>query len=280
MTTEMSDTFSMALRDLLVAQVQGSADPQRLRLRRSSRWTVRAGAALIIAAGGGGIAYATGVFTTTPPGGPLVTNLAQPVTVTGNGTQTVQLGPIPHGTNAIAISFTCLTAGNFTFANGAGVDCAATDVAGMEANPSTDTLPITLGEDSTTITAAAGSRWRLTATYATVSTTAWGVNASGQTYGTANQYGTPDLVAVDATNGRTGYAYATQLTSPAPTSPSQAVSENNSPPKTLTVYDSDGKTPIGKFVTRTGPAVTQTTTAAVPPTSMAAGPETAATPNQ
>jgi hypothetical protein len=27
-----------------------------------------------------------------------------------------------------------------------------------------------------------------------------------------------------------------------------AVAENNAPPRTLTVYESDGKTPIGKFV--------------------------------
>jgi hypothetical protein len=270
MTTDMSETFSIALRDLLVEQVQSSADPQRSRLGMSSRWTIRVGAALIIAVGGGGIAYATGVFTTTPPGGPLVTDLAQPVTVTGTGTQTVQLGTQPHGTNAIAISFTCLTAGDFTFADGSGIDCATADLAGGQANTTTGTMPITPGQDSTTITATPGARWRLTAIYSAVTTTAWGVNASGQTYGTANQHGTPDLVAVDATNGRTGYVYATQLTSPAPTSPSQAVAENNSPPKTLTVYDSDGKTPIGKFVARTGPAAAQTTTtAATPPTTNA-----------
>ena len=266
---EMSEAFSMALHDLLVEQVQSSTEPRRLRLRRSSRWTVRVGAALIIAVGGGGIAYATGVFTTSPPGGPLITDLAQPVTVTGTGSQTVQLGPMPRGTNAIAISFTCLTAGNFTFANGAGVDCGS-DVAGTEANPATDTLPITPGDDSTTITTSPGARWRLTATYSDVTTSAWGVNASGQTFGTANQHGTPDLVAVEATNGRTGYVYARQLTSPAPTSPSQAAAENNSPPESLTVYDSDGKTPIGKFITRTGPAATQTTTTAAAPTATAA----------
>jgi hypothetical protein len=279
MTTEMSGTFSMALRDLLVEQVQSSADPQRARSRRSSRWSVRAGAALIIAAGGGGIAYATGVFTTTPPGGPLVTNLAQPVMVTGTGTETVQLGTMPHGTNAIAISFTCLTAGEFTFADGSSIDCLTADLAGGRATTTTGTMPVTPGQDSTTITATPGARWRLSAVYSSVTTTAWGVNASDQTYGIANRYGTPDLVAVEATNGRTGYVYATQLTSSAPTSPGQAVAEDNSPPTTLTVFDSDGKTPIGKFVTHTGPAVAQTTTAAVPPTSTATSPETATTPN-
>jgi hypothetical protein len=256
----MNETFATALRDLLVKQVQSTAGPRRSRFGRSRPWTIRVGAALIIAASGGGIAYATGVFATTLPGGPLVTDLAQPVTVTGAGTQTVQLGTQPAGTNAIAISFRCLTAGDFIFADGSSIRCATADVAGRQANAITGTMAITAGQDSTTITATPGARWRLTATYSTVTTTAWGVNASGQSYGIANQHGTPDLVAVDATNGRTGYVYATQLTSPAPTSPSQAVAENNSPPKTLTVYDSDGKTPIGKFITRTGPTPTHTTT--------------------
>lgn len=259
MASEMSEMFAVALRDLLVEQVQSSTGPRRSRFSGPRASTVRVGVALIIAVSGGGIAYATGVFATTP-GGPFVTNLAQPVTVTGIGTQTVQLGTQPAGTNAIAISFRCLTAGDFTFADGSSVRCATADLAGSQANTITGTMPIAAGQNSTTITAAPGARWRLTATYSTVTTTAWGVNASGQTYGIANQHGTPDLVAVVATNGHIGYVYATQLTSPAPTSPSQAVAENNSPPKTLTVYDSDGKTPIGKFITRTGPAPAQTTT--------------------
>jgi hypothetical protein len=257
MTTDMSETFAIALRELLVEQVQSSTGTRRSRFGRSRPWTIRIGAALIIAVSGGGIAYATGVFATTP-GGPLVTNLAQPVTVTGTGTQTVQFGTQPVGTNAIAISFRCLTAGDFTFADGSSLRCATADLAGGQAN--TITVRIAAGQDSTTITATPGARWRLTATYSTVTTTAWGVNASSQTYGIANQHGTPDLVAVVATNGRTGYVYASQLTSPSPTSPGQAVAENNSPPKTLAVYDSDGKTPIGKFITRTGPAATHTTT--------------------
>jgi hypothetical protein len=64
---------------------------------------------------------------------------------------------------------------------------------------------------------------------------AWGVNADDQTYGAINDRGTPDLVAAVATNGRSGYVYASQLMSEA-----SGV--------TLNVYESDGKTPIGKFV--------------------------------
>jgi hypothetical protein len=209
-------------------------------------------AVLALAAAGGGIAYATGAFTT-PPGGNLVTDLAAPITVTASGTRTVQLGAQPRGTNAIDISFTCLSAGDFTFADGSSEVCD-----GADRSPApllTNTMPVAAGEDSTTITATAGARWRLTAAYATVKTTAWGVNASGQTYGTPNQHGTPDLVAAQATNGRTGYVYATQLSGPTPTSPSQAAAESSAPPRTLTVYESDGKTPIGEFVVDGGDGV-------------------------
>ena len=123
--------------------------------------------------------------------------------------------------------------------------------AGPQSTPVTYTMSIAPGQDSTTITATPSSSWRLVATYASVTTTPWGVNASGQTYGTQNQHGIPDLVAVIATNHLAGYVYADQLFTPPPQTPSQAVAENTappSPPRTLTVYQSDGKTPIGEFV--------------------------------
>jgi hypothetical protein len=109
-------------------------------------------------------------------------------------------------------------------------------------------MSIAPGQHSTTITATPAARWRLVATYASVTTTAWRVNASGQTYGIQNQHGTPDLVAVTATNHRIGYVYAEQLSTPAPKTRSQAIAENNARPRPLTVYKADGKTPIGKFI--------------------------------
>jgi hypothetical protein len=53
---------------------------------------------------------------------------------------------------------------------------------------------------------------------------------------------------VIATNHRSGYVYADQLFTPPPKTPSPAVARDNSPPRTLTVYESDGETPIGAFV--------------------------------
>lgn len=241
----MDETFAQALRSGLVDQVNNS--------RRQSRWWARprsriaaAGSLVMLALTGGGIAYATGAWTT-PPGGQITTVLAAPVTHTGVGTQTVRLGKRPPGATTISIAFTCLSAGDFTFADGASVQCSRRDASG---HPSTATysLSIAPGQDSTTITATPGARWHLVATYASQTTTAWGVNADGQTYGVQNAHGVPDLIAVIATNHRLGYVYAKQLNSPAPKSPAQALAQNNAPARTLTVYKSDGKTPIGKFI--------------------------------
>ncbi len=202
-------------------------------IARPRRWVAAAGAVLVLTAAGGGIAYATGAFTT-QPGGDAVTALASPVTALGTGTHTVELGSPPAGTTAIAIAFTCLTAGDFTFADGAGGSCDRADAARRPAPLVTYTMPISPGQHTTKITATPGARWRLVATYVSVTTTAWGVNASGQTYRVQNQHGTPDLVAVIATNHRGGYVYATQFNPPSPKATAQAIAQNNTPPKTLT----------------------------------------------
>jgi len=251
MSVQMDETFASALRELLVQQVEASSGQARQPSRVSRRWAVRAGVVLALIVGGGGIAYATGAWSV--PGSDVVTPLAAPVTVTGTGTETVQLGAQPAGTKALEMSFTCLTAGSFTFADGAGVECDR----GSD-QPSTYAMPIARGTDTTTITATPGAHWRLTATYSTVAVSAWGVNASGQTYGAENQNGMPDLVAVHATNGRDGYVYAYQLYPPGPKTIKQALAQNNAPPTKMTVYESDGKTAIGEFITGNGPADTAT----------------------
>ncbi len=261
MSPQMDETFAIALRELLVQQVQNPGT-DRSWLSRPRRRVSGIAAALILLAAGGGIAYATGVFTT-PPGGPVITHLQAPVTVTGSGNKTILLGAQPTGTNAIDYSFTCLTAGDFTLADGPRLVCGSADASTKSAT-ATGTLPTEAGQNSTTVTASPGERWQLTATYSRVVTSQWGVNASGQTYGVANQHGTPDLIAVQASNGHEGYVYADQLTSPAPKTPTQAAAENNAPPRTLTVYEADGETAIGVFRTGTGPIPSQTTTTVAP----------------
>jgi hypothetical protein len=264
MSVQMDETFATALRELLVEQAQ-STGGQPSWFARWRRQIAGSGAALILVTGAG-IAYASGVFSAGPPGGEVVTHLAKSVTVTGVGTRTVQLGQQPPGTTDIDIRFICLTAGNFQFGDGAGVGCGAADVAQLETHPAIYAMPVTAGEDSMTITAATGARWRLSATYSSVSTTPWGINASGQTYGVTNQHGTPDLVSVIASNGRAGYVYAKQLNAPAPKTLAQAIAEDHAPEKTLIVYESNGHTPIGEFRTlpSSWPPPRNTTTTTTP----------------
>jgi hypothetical protein len=256
MSVQMDETFASALRELLVEQVDASGSDLRQPSRVPRRWAARTGAVLVLIVGGGGIAYATGAWSV--PGSDVVTPLAAPIAVTGTGTETVRLGAQPAGTKALEMDFTCLTAGHFTFADGSGVECD-----GGSDQPSTYAMPIAPGTDATTITATPGARWRLTATYSAVAVSAWGVNASGQTYGAANQNGIPDLVAAQATNGRSGYVYAYQLYPPGPKTIKQALAQNNAPPTRMTVYESDGKTAIGEFISGNGPADTATNASTV-----------------
>jgi hypothetical protein len=204
---------------------------------------------LALAATGGGISYAAGVWSIpSQPGGDAVSKLSAPVVANGTGTQTVNLGSRPAGVTAIDMALTCLTPGQFMFADGASVTCDRGDV-GRRSPTATYTMQLAPGQDTTKITTEPGARWRLVATYVSVRTTAWRINTNGQTYGVQNQHGIPDLIAVIATNHRIGYVYAKQLNPPPPKSPSHAVAHNNAPPRTLTVYKSDGTTPIGVFET-------------------------------
>ena len=244
MSVHMDETFAVALRAALVEHVRTSRSPARTR-RLRWRGGLAAITALLIA--GGGVAFATGIFQL--PGSNVVTHLAPAVTFTGTGTHTVDLGTPPPGTTSIDIELTCLSPGTFTTADGASLECGSTDI-GATADTMSWQLPVS-GLHSTTITATGGARWRLVATYSAISTSPWGVNAHGQTYGVVNAHGTPDLIAVIATNGRTGYAYADQLQRaqpPTPTSPQQAIA-NNGPhqPTSIPVYASDGRTVIGHF---------------------------------
>jgi hypothetical protein len=180
------------------------------------------------------------------PGSDKVTTLAPVVTFTGSGTRTVELGQPPEGANLIELRLTCLTPGRFVFADGASAECNARDVG---RSITTYSLPVTPGQHSTLIQAGPGQRWHLIAQYANATTTAWGVNADGHTFGVANGHGIPDLIAVTATNGKQGYVYAAQLqgAQPEPTSPEEAATMQPTP-TAIPVYESDGHTVIGQFV--------------------------------
>ena len=241
MTVSMDEAFASSLRAALVEHV-GSASARR----RRTRWQVTLGAGLGVLLVGGGVAVAAGVRPL--PGADVVTPVAASVTHDGTGPGTVELGIPPAGAKVIDIKLTCLTAGTFFTADGASLVCGRQDAGhgtmGWQ-------LPVQAGQHATDIRAGEGERWRIVATYSDVTTTAWGTNADGLTYGIANDQGTPDLLAVIATNGMTGYVYSRDLQGPEPTGLQTGAS--TSKPIQLPVYTSDGHTIVGQFISNEAP---------------------------
>jgi hypothetical protein len=85
--------------------------------------------------------------------------------------------------------------------------------------------------------------------------TAWAKNALGVTYGSGmdakSPEDEPDLIRVEATNGKVGYAYRTALEGPEPSSPSAAIAQQKAKggkPDVIPVYEVDGVTQIGVFL--------------------------------
>jgi hypothetical protein len=239
-TTEMDPGFTSALREVLVNQVTASAAVKHR--RRYIRGGMGIAAVALVATG---TALASGTFDV-PPGSDVAVSVAPAVDFTGRGTQEVPIGAPPQGANRIGLQFTCLSAGAFVFPDGASVRCDAAD-----AGQSTTTYNLPISGRSFTISAPGGGRWHLVAQYARVHTTEWGVNDDGQTYGVINDRGTPDLVAVIATNGRSGYVYAAQLrdASDEVRSPAEAIS-SQAKTTSIPVYEADGQTPVGQFEIR------------------------------
>lgn len=194
--------------------------------------------------------------TATPvlPGADAVVTHGRPVTGTYTGTATIDLGPRPAGVTQMSIALRCLDAGRITSQNGASVVCSQKDVDREGSDPSTsDIIDLEPGQTTMTISAADDIRWWMALSYVTSTATPWATNANGDTYGVANELGSPDLVAVWATNGREGYAYSRELDAargPLPTSPADALAQQETSPRTASVpvYESDGTTLIGEFI--------------------------------
>lgn len=78
-------------------------------------------------------------------------------------------------------------------------------------------------------------------------------NARGLSYGSLADARTPsdapDLIFVVDRAGRFGYVYATDLSEPEPTSPTEAESRSLGA-RTIPMYESDGVTRIGVFIVR------------------------------
>lgn len=247
-TPRMNDEFATAFRGKLIEYVTDTARP-----RRHRRAILGGAAALTLVLGGTVAAAAAGLFTL--PGGTEVTPLATTRSGTFTGAGALELGPAPETATGVAISFTCLTPGDFTFDDGASITCTTTDDSG---DPTTYVLPLSAVNGTTvTVTTSADAGWTLTAGYVAAETTDWAVNNSGETYGVINTTGVPDLIAVIATNGQQGYVHRADLedadgTTAAKnfTSPEDALrwqEQNAGAIHVVPVYESDGVTRIGDF---------------------------------
>ena len=236
----MDPVFTTALRHHLVLR----AGPPRRSARR--RWGVLAGAVVAVGLAGGGVAVATGQWVL--PGADSITTLGAPAVVTHTGSGEIDLGTRPEDATHVRVELRCLTEGTFWFADGASMTCTAADAA----NPATLSqydLPLGAAQTTTSITtSSSAARWTATAWYITSEPTPWATNANGQTYGVMNADGEPDLIAVVATNGRTGYVYAEELSGPLPSSPEEAATWTPPPARSIDVVESDGVTVIGEFV--------------------------------
>lgn len=245
--------FSKALEEELVSRVQ-KASPARTR-KRTRMWL---GAGVLAGAGilGGVGATAAGLFVT--PGANQVTPLSTPVTAaTYQGTATIELGEPPEGTTGIQMDFTCLTAGRFEYQDGSSSTCSPAD-AGTRQGWAGYLVKLAPGQHSVTFKTEPENRWQLTAKYVNVEITDWATNADGNSYGVQNDNGTPDMIAVIATNGTSGYVYRTELEDANGTaamktfkSPEEALAwQEARRGKTFSVpvYDSTGKTIVGEFV--------------------------------
>jgi hypothetical protein len=252
----VDDTFSQALRAELVERVEKTSP-----VRKTKRTRIWLGAGILAGAGvlGGVGAAAAGLFFV--PGSLQVSPLSTPVSSTYEGTATVELGEPPEGTTGIQMDFTCLTAGTFQYQDGSASTCSAAD-AGTTGGWSGYLVKLGPGQHSVTFTTEPGNRWQLTAKYVNVEITDWGTNENGKSYGAQNENGTPDMIAVLATNGTPGYVYRTELEeadgtaamktfkSPADALAWQEARQGKS--ISVPVYDTTGKTVVGEFVIAPG----------------------------
>lgn len=194
------------------------------------------------------------------PGGTRVIELDAPQITSVTGEVTVSLGTRPPDANAVALSIWCLSGGTLRmlFPGGGSMRCGADEAMSADDRPMSagNIIKLEPGVDSLRFKASQGSQWQVETVYVRAEQTPWGVNANGDTYGVTNDDGDPDLVAVQATNGLSGYAYATEIEGPTPTSPAEALAQqeaNEGKSRSIPVYESDGETVIGEFVM--GPGV-------------------------
>jgi hypothetical protein len=182
------------------------------------------------------------------PGSTKVTSLGGLHSATSTGTGALELGPEPAGASRVILTVQCLSSegsisvmsvpqnkgdvGDFAtfYCTGGGRIDSHGKVDPWHMNDAA--LPKKDGT-SITITADPGTKWTVTGQYASSSTSPWGKNGRGETYGQCNVNGCPDLIGAQATNGKIGFVFVKQTTTGAD--------------RYIPVYESDGTTVIGQF---------------------------------
>lgn len=270
MTDPMDPIFSDGLRASLVSQVE--LGPRRF---RPKRWQWGVGAMLAVALLGGGTAFASQLWV--QPGGDAHSQLAPLVEVSEVGTATIRLGERPKDATEAYLQFFPLDAGTYGLGRGgasvivsdSAVTRSSDDSARSARNARSSSSFTTatyylqaskLDADGTSLTVTTSNpnmRWSASVTWVSSHTTPWGMNAAGKTYGMQNDRGTPDLIAVTATNGEDGYVYRSDLDNADGTtaaksfhSPQDALDwqkKHLDQMRYIPVYTSDGTTRIGRF---------------------------------
>jgi hypothetical protein len=240
--TEMNPDVARAVRAELVSiGTRGSGLQKHQRRSRALAFSIVAVAIAGATTGAAIVANLPGTTTVDPLGGA--------VTAMHSGTATIDLGPAAGGSNSVILDLSCisvtgkisvpLTPGVAQDSSGAttpgGAETVEFDCGAGSRTVHIDDGLLNPGGTSITITADPGTTWTAVAQYGTATTTDWGVNANGQTYGADNKKnGMPDLQSAQATNGAVGYIFTEEL---------YAFQGSGY----LNVYESDGVTVLGKF---------------------------------
>ncbi|TNB73609.1 hypothetical protein FJ661_15935 [Pseudarthrobacter phenanthrenivorans] len=246
---KFDERFSKALKEELATRVEQTARSKNR--RRALLWGTGTVTGVVGLAGIG--AAAAGLFVL--PGGEKVTPLGAAVEATYKGSATMDLGAPPEGTTAVQLQLTCLTPGSFIYPDGATSSCTTADLGGALSD-SIYSVPYTPGLDHISITTEPETQWKITAKYVNEEILPWERNAKGETYGVINDFGEPDLIAVAATSGQSGYVYKKDLNEANGnvegkkfSSPEEAmawIDEHRGKP--IPVYDKEGETVVGEFI--------------------------------
>ncbi|MGO4299841.1 hypothetical protein [Leifsonia sp. RAF41] len=252
---DLDPGFAAAVRAELVAI--GTTKSRLQQHQRRTRLAV-AGIIVVAAAATTGAAIVVSSF----PGSTTVAPIGDAVAVTRTGTATINLGPVAQGANTVIIDVTCVSdTGNISVPStsgfsqdAAGETTPMVGMSGWDCAKRSTTVHIkdgflAPGSTAITVTADPGTTWKAVARYGGSTTSSFGVNAHGQTYGAPNaKNGFPDLQGAQATNGKLGFIYVKEL---------DAFTGSGC----INVYESDGTTVIGQFGIGTvtcdsGPATT------------------------